>query len=437
MRRSRAKELQQSDSNPFRPQSPPTHNESLSTVQELQDNSLAASQTTQGRPRAGTLPSTFHLSDSRTDLLRHLGPSASISNPTQSLPGTGATTPVSDFPFASRPASLSSNPLTPPSSRLRSGSLTIPPSGLANAFNAFGGTNVFGTGAWTPRPVGSGSSNLSRLSASTRPADEDDSHVRTLGYLGLEGDDGGFSFGAESQTNGLRDDPNQLPSTESIDQRATQPRLRSQTVAAYPKSSDTFTRARGSTYSTSSSPNRNRNSLEEDFYAESSSTGGYVQHSSSSSTDSTRLLYSTAVPAVIEESTSPFPTSNMSAFRPRAATIGNVEEQRDNFMRRRAGTMAATGHRSRSSVGNQFDSPQMVAPGNDEIEEQVVLSRNNQLLSQSVSTSQLVIKDSFSPVECSLYNGNQEEERIRPKELKPRREVCGSAISTRTPRCRS
>lgn len=70
--------------------------------------------------------------------------------------------------------------------------------------------------------------------------------------------------------------------------------------------------------------------------------------------------------------------------------MGNVEEQRDAFMRRRAGTMAATGHHSRSSIGNQLDSPQMVAPGNDEMEEEVGLSRNSQLLSQSVSRSQFI-----------------------------------------------
>ena len=281
-------------------------------------------------------------------------------------------------------------------------------------------------------------SNPSRLFASSHPTNEDDSHVRTLGYLGLEGDDPGFGFGTASanRTTGLRDDPNQLPSTESItddQQRATQGRIRSQTVAAaYSKSNDTFTRARGSTYSTSSSPSRNRKSLDEDFYSESTSTGGYIQHSSNSSTDSTRLLYSTAVPAVIEESASSFPSA-MSAFRPRAATIGNVEEQRDVFMRRRAGTMAAPGHRSRSSIGNSSE-PQMVAPGNEEIEEEVVLSRTGQLLSQSVSTSRSPYADrrsSFSRSLCS--SGNLETDQSRPNR-KHRREVFGSAISTHTRR---
>lgn len=272
------------------------------------------------RARAGTLPSTFHLeTSSRAELLRHLGGLAASS------PVSGVSTPVvdPDFPFASRGASsIAASPLPPPgssSSRLRSGSLTIAP-GLASGFGTFGGSSVYGGGAW-PRPVGSKLAADLPLSPDSSTYG-DDSHVRTLDYLGLEADDTLFGpFSANSSGNGsisLRDSDSF--SSLTSDKVRAQGRMRSNTVAAFPKTSEPFTRTRGSTYSSSSTPGLDP----------------VGHHSPSSSTDSSRLLYSTGM---LAESL-PLDSAAGGQFRARAATIGILDEQRDVFIRRRAGTMA-------------------------------------------------------------------------------------------------
>ena len=109
-----------------------------------------------------------------------------------SLPNSGQSTPL-EQPFASAllPPSTSGAASGGTHSRLRSGSLTLPSSNLSNAF----GAGVFSSEAWerTPNERVGGSAEAVRrnLRGSGPKAPEressysDDSHVRTLDYLGL------------------------------------------------------------------------------------------------------------------------------------------------------------------------------------------------------------------------------------------------------------
>ncbi|GAA5874960.1 hypothetical protein JCM3774_000460 [Rhodotorula dairenensis] len=157
-----------------------------------------------GRPRAGTLPSTFHLepsppTSSSAGFQSAFGaPDSLLFPPTNrmapiSLPNSGQSTPL-EQPFASAllpPSTSSTTSGAAPHSRLRSGSLTLPSSNLSNAF----GGGVFSSEAWerTPNERVGGSAEAVRRNLRANGAKlperensySDDSHVRTLDYLGL------------------------------------------------------------------------------------------------------------------------------------------------------------------------------------------------------------------------------------------------------------
>ncbi|GAA5965788.1 hypothetical protein JCM21900_004990 [Sporobolomyces salmonicolor] len=346
-----------------------------------------------GRPRAGTLPSTFHLSPSPSSVARNqlnLGsllapPSLSTSaSGSASLPGSGPTTPL-DLPFPSA--------LIPPSSsshsRLRSGSLTAlrPTTNLSSAF-AFGpGPSVFSSGDWTPRPAGPATATSRAAMADSKAAEDSrspegsaygDEHVRTLDYLGLvdetpsngsgaygsvgEGSSGmGMSEANSSGTSLAPTAPtmHRLGSTGSMrsstgplaDITAQHSRLRSNTVAAFPRSSPTESLLRHFHQASSSasypSAAVGTRPLEED------SNSSY-RHRPSSSTDSGRLLYATAVSLSDDHQPPPHQAPPLVSIRPptdavdsparaRAATIGILDDSREMLPRRRAGTTVGVG----------------------------------------------------------------------------------------------
>ncbi|GEM09661.1 RNA binding protein Jsn1 [Rhodotorula toruloides] len=364
-----------------------------------------------GRPRAGTLPSTFHLRSSAApsssglrsalaapDAL--LAPSA-FHNGTTSLPGSGPTTPL-EQPFGSALLQPSSSAAS--QHRLRSGSLTLPPSSLSSAF----GPGVFSSADWTTRTDRSGSdptTRLSTLASDPRSPDEssygDDSHVRTLDYLGLaeetSSSGGGtnqslltsaplYGTGVNGRSNSLSGPlapPMQrLGSTGSIQPApsalgdfAAHQRLRSHTVAsAFPPrfASDALSLFH-STHPSASYPSSvagHSPAVARDDPFNSSPPQPYhlpahPLHRPSSSSDHTRLLYATAaslsdattppahaaasVPAPAPPLVSllpPQPSPSFSAAadhpnRGRSASIGIFEDSKGEMIpRRRAGTTA-------------------------------------------------------------------------------------------------
>ncbi|KAK4058647.1 hypothetical protein OIO90_000091 [Microbotryomycetes sp. JL221] len=141
-----------------------TEGSALPTVQETDAPVIT---TQQGRPRAGTFPSTFHLNPaaSTNHMLRQLAggmpslaPPSSNITATISLPSSGRTTPLSEIPLASTlhaaslqgsgSTSATSNPSTSSSSaaldasRMRAGSLTLSTAEVSKAFES----TVFPTG---------------------------------------------------------------------------------------------------------------------------------------------------------------------------------------------------------------------------------------------------------------------------------------------------
>ncbi|GAA5931454.1 uncharacterized protein JCM15063_001472 [Sporobolomyces koalae] len=352
------------------------------------------------RPRAGTLPSTFHLSPSAISTSRSLavddllGP-ASIHNGTVSLPGSGTHSPLDlSYPKALLPSSTVSS-----TSRLRSGSLTALPPGTSSLSSAFGpGTNVFSSGDWTPRPVAPAGTAMQKPVEEVRSPGESaygDEHVRTLDYLGLDdegpatasetgafGSVGEEALGlhqrasdlADGAFDGLAPSMHRLGSTGSMrlplnsasDVVAQQSRLRSNTVAAFPRTTATESLLRPLHQSSASlsypSPITGapfganfKNPLDQ-----SDDSSSY--HRSNSSTDSTRLLYATAVatsendspPPALASDPAPRPLvsltapndSAIAAQRARAATIGILDDSREPLPRRRAGTTVGLGSKT-------------------------------------------------------------------------------------------
>ncbi|GAA6027084.1 hypothetical protein JCM8097_006098 [Rhodosporidiobolus ruineniae] len=364
------------------------------------------------RPRAGTLPSTFHLASSSPAARSVLGdsllpPPIGAGSGAASLPGSGPTTPL-DHPFASALLPTASS-ISSSHSRLRSGSLTLPSSAISSAF----GPSVFSSGDWTPRtPSGqrettsihanstltSTSAAMDDLKSPDGSAYGDDQHVRTLDYLGLaeetpttassglydagEGISGASSSSSSSLAPPHAPPMHRLGSTGSIplppsglsDMSLQHSRLRSNTVAAFPRSSpqaDSLLRplrppSSSISYPTSSSaavggPSSTPPTLSvDDMQPPSNSGSSYLpHHRSTPSADSARLLYATAaaLPSPDERSQPPPapplvslvpPDSSSSPSgigggggRGRAATIGILDgpEGRSPFPSRgRAGT---------------------------------------------------------------------------------------------------
>lgn len=342
-----------------------------------------------------------------------------LHNGAASLPGSGANTPLD----LSYPSALLPNSAVAPSSRLRSGSLTALPPSNGSLSSAFGpGTNVFSSGDWTPRPVQVVGSATRKALEDTRSPDGSaygDEHVRTLDYLGLDdealtglgavgggggGSSGGGVFGSvgEGSSIGLNSESGgafdsfgapsmhrlgstgsmKLPLQPSSDLNQQQARLRSNTVAAFPRTSpnntsDSFLRPfshhPSSSITTSSYPNLVNlasNSISRSPLDDENSSS---YHRSNSSTDSGRLLYATTLnpeqhstqdTSPPSTSTSSHPSSHhplvslrttndstLSQQRARAATlggpggVGGILEDSNNIglLRRRAGTTIGGG----------------------------------------------------------------------------------------------
>lgn len=372
------------------------------------------------RPRAGTLPSTFHLAPSSSSsasipprnplALDHLLAPPPLHNGAASLPGSGATTPL-DLSYPS--SSSSSNPSA---SRLRSGSLTAlaPTSGsLSSAFGP--GTNVFSSGDWTPRPV-----QQAAAAANPRPDDVrspdgsayGDEHVRTLDYLGLDDEvpgsaavgSGAGSFGSVGEgsvtapqptTTTTRDESldvlaptmhrlgstgsMRLPQNPLAGVAAQETRLRSNTIAAFPRTSpsaaaDSLLRPFHHHQASNSLSYPNLVPTAASPAASGDREDAHSSyHRSSSSTDSSRLLYSTTEVVDLSEDDPerssprttggavvasgsplvslipPLPSSSgdslssLAGHRARAATIGILDDSREPVPRRRAGTTVGLG----------------------------------------------------------------------------------------------
>lgn len=283
------------------------------------------------RPRAGTMPSIVPLTSAllRPDVLTRrlsglsLGPSTFAS-----VPSSGATTPIlgSDM-HVRNPSSLNpmelGNPLRMASerSRLRSGSLTLPAAGLSSAF----GQGVFGS-SWAPPSMGARIPEEIRSIHSTESSVYgDESHVRTLDYLGLDDNSSqtqgeypsGFGSPPSGHGGGGRDD---------LYNHVSPGRLRANTVAGLPRRSPPF-RIPAMTYQTG---------LEEEDESEVgtvyTSTKSHFMHPDQNENDDARLLYSTgqlnlSVPAA----------TGSASLRPRASTIGILDEASNGFLRRRNG----------------------------------------------------------------------------------------------------
>lgn len=195
----------------------------------------------------------------------------------------------------------------------------------------------------------------------------DDSHVRTLDYLGLDGDSpiGGFGPFTEKPVErsagtigdagrshlqapgmhrlGSMGDLSSLSSLSEVAE-AHQGRMRSNTVATFPRASDLYRPLPPPTSSSFASiPNGVRvneavNEAEEEYFGDATSS----YHRSTDSNDSTRLLYSTATSTVTQDvdgfSDLLLLRPETSSSRARAATIGILDDTRETFLRKRAGT---------------------------------------------------------------------------------------------------
>ncbi|GAA5830360.1 hypothetical protein JCM11251_001322 [Rhodosporidiobolus azoricus] len=375
----------------------------LATVQEHPQppSSLPPSLAFARRPRAGTLPSTFHLSSSvapRLPLNDSLLRPALGASGAASLPGSGPTTPLEHpFPSALIPHNASI-PSSSAHSRLRSGSLTLPaPAGISSAF----GPSVFSNADWTPhsgdqQPVSSSSLSLGTTVMDDLKSPDGSTYgdvQRTLDYLGLAEESttsgtGGFEGASEGLSGATSSSclaPPIAPSMQRLgsagsiqpspspfgDFSAQHSRLRSNTVAAFPRAAsagDSLLRSYrhpsasishpssvvgGPTSTTSRPPS-------DDMRSSTSSSNGFNNNSShhrtTSSAESARLLYATAaaLPSPGEEHTAPAgaplvglrppasssPTNglDLAHARGRAATIGILDKGEDVFPRRRAGT---------------------------------------------------------------------------------------------------
>ncbi|KAH8920008.1 hypothetical protein BT69DRAFT_1223412, partial [Atractiella rhizophila] len=313
------------------------------------------------RPRAGTLPSTFHLGGaggtnganvlglSRPDngLVRKLsglsqsqrGTSPStqeFSNAARLSGRLGAATSLDLVTQALRASASDRNA----PNRLRSGSLTLPNS-LSSPFG-----NVFGS-TW-------GSSGENRIPEELRSNESFSSHssmmgedvhqVRTLDYLGL--DDSPIQGFATSSPMGH---PQSLLSASNSNLRSTflenqshLTRMRSNTVAGLARvGREPIIGRRTSPYHVPSMENlsslsekvheEDENLLDSEEHFASPYTHSDRQDSEASTADSSRLFYSSQRPT---EELHP-PSLNI---RPRASTVGMLDDNIQILARRRAGT---------------------------------------------------------------------------------------------------
>ncbi|GAA6012454.1 hypothetical protein JCM11491_004337 [Sporobolomyces phaffii] len=375
----------------------------LATLQEHETAPATLAFSNRNRPRAGTLPSTFHLSSSSSSspisrnplAVDHLLAPPNIHNGAVSLPGSGATTPLD----LSYPTGLLPNSTVAPS-RLRSGSLTALPPTSGSLSSAFGpGTNVFSSGDWTPRPVQTGGGPTRKPLDDVRSPDGSaygDEHVRTLDYLGLDdevpsgsseagtgagafGSVGEGSIGVNQMSEGsfgsLAPSMHRLGSTGSMkvpqNPLSEHSRLRSATVSAFPRTapSETLLRSFHQSSNSLSHPSSLSNPLNVNPRPpfDNIEDSGSSYHRSSSSTDSTRLLYATAVDISEDDPSPPLTSSDppsqplvslipphdnsVAAHRARAATIGILDDSREPIPRRRAGTTVGIGAAGTSPLG--------------------------------------------------------------------------------------
>lgn len=504
----RVGELQHSEG--FRdrsPSSPQTYSSSdaaaavLPTVEEQLEpapssSSTAPSSTSPRRQRAGTLPSTFHLSPSESHIpsSRHnSGSLLGLPGTTISLPASGATTPISEFAFSSAliptpiaVPSASSTSGTAATSRLRSGSLTLPASGLATAF----GPNVFSSTGWTPQEQDRLASSSNQATPSGKHdrmsavADEvrspgstsfaEDSQ-RTLDFLGLDGDTGGFGDmiqnGAESaRAQGLRSaslsvgtadaQPMQRlgsagslasPQLQNLAFSNQPSRIRSNTVAAFTRTPSGNQYNGGALPSSSSSFLANPISSHippmttvDDFSSSTETSSSY--HRSNDSSDSSRLLYATSGQDDTSSSSlliAPTSTSTLSPSRTRAATIGILDDSKEVFMRRRAGTTTGlTPHAMQMAVGSVTGAGATgLTRGLRGLSlSQEDVSRNDIKTSARVLTSYMHRRARLGP---TLLPPVPSRLTARPRSIRrisSQREVCGSATWTqrrRLPSCRT
>ena len=279
------------------------------------------------RARAGTLPSNVQLAAQRFAASSTASADSLLDQP-QRQPTIA---PIPSLPTPARPVlrhsstTVASTPVTPPivpptstasterHSRLRSGSLTLLSGGLSNAFGPsifssswLSNSNGSGPGAGSG-PGGNGFSVLDELrSASSTDLSTDDFKVATLDYLGL-------------------DDNHRPPPAATLSE------LRNQAQAAIAGNLANPSRMRASTVS---NPYRSRTSAsgsllatpaaeeEEDYFVDGYDSLGYDH----------QQIYDDFVPS--NYLNAGFKSDNLAANRPRAISVGILDDPMRSLQRR-------------------------------------------------------------------------------------------------------
>jgi protein JSN1 len=325
------------------------------------------------RPRAGTLPSSLHLDQARPDVLRRQLSGLPLLSPSS---GAGTAGALSDDRFAAPgrdrvSAALRSSAAQEPN-RLRSGSLTLPSSDMSS--NAFG-NGVF-SGSWTPRGSGEqGRGNGSGNGATTTipeelrsvPSNESsysaEELVRTLDYLGLD-DASSMMIGtglpplhtgsvsaaslshsaSHASLTSLRSEYDQHR-LNVLASNASSGRLRANTVAAATRREPPLARRQSPLFRPDESIPSGIQEEDDDGQQRNSATAV--------SSDPTRLMYSSHLGhkqhhahfSQANSSTSTTPDSSVHGgvpgntggpLRPRASTIGILDDSSQAFLRGRA-----------------------------------------------------------------------------------------------------
>lgn len=318
------------------------------------------------RPRAGTMPSAF--SSSRASVVQHhlgstalngsLLPPSLATTGSVSMPVSGATTPANEHLAPSNSELFPSRPIraSPPGGRLRSGSLNLPAPASTAAISTAFNTSVFSP-QWNPAPPTSTPPTATAASPggmkSPGGSIGDDSHVRTLDYLGLDGS-GEVSPGIGSSSPWTP--PVSLPAPVPMQRVGSagggpgpaQSKLlleqvirnRSNTIGVAPRPRNWSLTAPGPSITTSSGI------ASSPLAQQTVPSNGYFDESPdlAPSQDPGQLLY-----ASVNDRTE---ASLSDSVRARAATISALEQTRDHLLnssagsgtRRRAGTIPVPGH---------------------------------------------------------------------------------------------